>query len=210
MNYAIRRFSSRQCSGLRLLIAPGTQRVPGTVKQSRAFGDIRSHGMKRIVSLRLLASCALLASACDRPSESLAPSDFQNAFGASLAVAKSGEEMVLSADKVVFRQEMGNAVAGGEPFVTNRAWIERVGKALGQTPLLQSNQCFCIGWNTSFFYREGKQVYSLAAIHGNQLRLGSLDGTADYTVDEKHWKAIADLLKEGGRLIPVVKPAATQ
>ena len=108
--------------------------------------------------------------------------------------SQRAEQLVLSADKVIIRGELDKAPVG--IVVTDRAWIERVAKTLARIPLVKANQCLCIGWTTAYFYKGGNEVFSVAPIHGNQLRIYSARGGGDFAVAEKSWNAIADLLVE--------------
>ncbi len=108
--------------------------------------------------------------------------------------SRRSEQLVLSADKVVIRGEDDKPETG--VVVTDRAWIEHMGKALGRIPLDRAVECMCEGWRTAYFYDHGALVYSIAAIHGNQLRAHSVRGGGDFPVSEGDWKAISDLIKE--------------
>ncbi len=112
--------------------------------------------------------------------------------------SQRSEELVLSADKVVIRSELDKSDRG--IVVTDRAWIERFAKTLGQTPLTKPHACFCCGWTTAFFYKDGVLAIRVAAIHGNQLRVYrfSLGDDGDFSVDQEHWNAISQLIREKG------------
>jgi hypothetical protein len=108
--------------------------------------------------------------------------------------SQRSQELVLSADKVMIRGE--DDKTGSGIIVTDRAWIERVGKTLGRIRLVETVQCMCEGWKTAYFYKDGVQVYSMAPIHDHQLRLYSNRGGGDFPVSESDWKMVSDLLLE--------------
>jgi hypothetical protein len=115
--------------------------------------------------------------------------------------SKRSEELILSADYVVIRGDMERVASGA--LVDDRSAIESFARVLSTTPLNEAHCCFCCGWSTAYFYKKGEMVYSIAAIHGNQLRVYSLQGGGDFTVDEVHWNAVHDMIEIARLSAPV-------
>lgn len=89
-----------------------------------------------------------------------------------------------------------------EAVVSDPAWIRRFSEAMAATPLPRADTCFCAGWRTVYFSKDGQPVVSVAAIHGNQLRIHWPGGGGDYRVDEARWKAVKQVLDS----VPVPGP----
>ena len=100
---------------------------------------------------------------------------------------------VASADEVSIRGE--GKETKGEVIVRDLEWIQQVSAALAATRLPRSNHCFCTGWRTAYFQQKGQFVISVAAIHGNQLRIHSEEASGDYEINEADWEAIKQALE---------------
>lgn len=122
---------------------------------------------------------------------------------ASAHNARRTAELIRMADKAVILGELEPETAS--IAVADRAWMERLATTLSTTSFADAGACLCIGWKTVYFYKNGKQIFSLAAIHDHQLRAFSTIGGGDFVVDEQHWKLISDLIHEK---IPAAPPAA--
>ena len=89
----------------------------------------------------------------------------------------------------------------GDPLVltiTDQDWIHRMKAAMGRIPLGDSDHDLSIGWRTADFYHDNEFLISIAAIHGNLLRLLSSRGGGDFPVEPAQWQTIDTLLKEKG------------
>lgn len=117
--------------------------------------------------------------------------------------ARRAAELVRMADKVVICGELEPESA--ELIVQDRPWLENLVTALSGTSFGGADACLCTGWKTAYFYKNGTQIFSLAAIHGHQLRAFSTRGGGDFVVDEQHWKIISDLIHAK---LPAETPAA--
>jgi len=106
--------------------------------------------------------------------------------------------LIASADEVSIRGQ-GNETKG-EVIVRDPKWIRQVSEAIAVTRLPHSGHCFCTGWRTAYFRKNGEQVISMAAIHGNQLRIGWDEGGGDYEIGEADWKAVKQALEIPGTL----------
>ncbi len=111
---------------------------------------------------------------------------------ASAHNARRTAELVRMADKVVIRGELEPETAS--IAIADRSWVESLATALSGTSFDGADACLCAGWKTVYFYKNGTQIFSLAAIHGHQLRAFSTKGGGDFVVDEQHWKQISDLI----------------
>jgi hypothetical protein len=100
--------------------------------------------------------------------------------------------LIASSDQAGIRSE--DAKETESVVVGDLGWIRQVSEVIAATPLPRSNHCFCVGWRTVNFSKDGKFVVSVAAIHGNQLRFHWADGGGDYQIDENHWKAVKNAL----------------
>jgi hypothetical protein len=89
----------------------------------------------------------------------------------------------------------GETEKGDEIVVRDLEWIRKVSEAIATVPLSGSTSCFCIGWRTAYFQKNGQFVVSVAAIHGNQLRIHWKDEGGDYPIDEASWKAVQQALE---------------
>lgn len=97
-------------------------------------------------------------------------------------------EIVATADSARVRGEMEPESAG--VLIRDTAWIKTVSDALARGPLGRRGSCLCSGWQTAYFYRDGKLVASMAAIHENQLRIAWSDGSGDFPIDEARWASV--------------------
>jgi len=114
------------------------------------------------------------------------------AFATLAAVAETPAEraatLIASADTI--RIEAGDSKKQ-EIVFQDTEWIQRVSKAVGAAPISESGHCFCVGWRSFGFYRNGTLVISVAPIHGNQLRIYEANGdSGDFPVDETSWSAV--------------------
>lgn len=101
--------------------------------------------------------------------------------------------LIASADEVSMRGE--GAETKGAVIVRDPKWIQQVSAALAATHLPRSGSCFCVGWRTAYFQREGQFVVSIAAIHGNQLRIRWGEGGGDYEISEADWNVVKQVLE---------------
>jgi hypothetical protein len=101
--------------------------------------------------------------------------------------------LIASSDLARIRGE--EAKKGDEIIVRDPEWIRRVSEAIAAVSLSESTSCFCIGWRTAYFQQKGEVVVSVAAIHGNQLRIHWKDEGGDYPIDEASWKAVSQALE---------------
>ena len=104
--------------------------------------------------------------------------------------------LIASADEVSIRGE--GKETKGEIIVRDPKWIREVSEAIAATRLPRSSHCFCTGWRTAYFQQKGQFVISVAAIHGNQLRIHWSEGGGDYEISEADWKAVAQTLEVPG------------
>ena len=108
--------------------------------------------------------------------------------------SKRCEELALSADRVVIQNE--EKTGAPEIVVTDRDWIVRFARALGQTRLVEVEQLFCVGADAAQFYRRGERVLSVAAIPPHHLRAYSQKGGGDFVVDERQCRIVGALIYE--------------
>jgi hypothetical protein len=101
--------------------------------------------------------------------------------------------LIASSDEARVRGEIEKQPA--EVTVRDAEWIRQVSVAFAARSLPRSTHCFCIGWRTTYFYKGGQLVVSIAAIHGNQLRIHWPGGGGDYPIDEAHWQAVKQALE---------------
>jgi hypothetical protein len=111
-------------------------------------------------------------------------------FGKSHALRIAA--LIRGSEMAGIRNEMGKP--SDEIKVQDAEWIQQVSEAVADTSLSKSVRCFCIGWRTAYFYKDGQVTASVAAIHGNQLRLRWGDETGDYPINETEWKAVEQAL----------------
>ena len=107
--------------------------------------------------------------------------------------SKRSIELISSADYVIIRRETDRAASGA--LIVDKNVIGKFAEAISKTQLTGSHQCFCTGWLTAYFYKDGKVVYSIAAIHGNQIRVYSEQSGGDFTVEAAQWNAMHDLIE---------------
>jgi hypothetical protein len=103
--------------------------------------------------------------------------------------------MIATADVARVRGEMEAESTG--VAVRDREWIRAVSRAIADVRLGAPNGCLCCGWRTVYFYRDGRLLASVAAIHGNQLRIHWGGGGGDFPIDETSWHAIKAALAYG-------------
>ncbi|MBI2814317.1 MAG: hypothetical protein HYX71_08540 [Opitutae bacterium] len=103
--------------------------------------------------------------------------------------------LIASADNVRIRGELEKKE--DEIVVRDLSWIRRVSEVIATTPLSESVACLCIGWNTAYFYKGEQLIVSVAAIHGNQLRIHCDGDSGDYPITEAHWSAVKAVLDRG-------------
>lgn len=109
-----------------------------------------------------------------------------------LALAFESAALIATADFARIGDEAGPTVR--DVPVRDARWIRTVAEAMAEAPLIRSDHCFCLGWKTTRFYRRGEFVMSLAAIHGNQLRITTEHGSGDFPVEAAHWQRVSDAL----------------
>lgn len=112
-------------------------------------------------------------------------------YGATNAARMAA--LIASADEVTLRGEGAKDTEG--VVVRDLAWIRQVSEAVAATSLPRAASCFCIGWRTAYFKQKGEPVVSVAAIHGNQLRIHWSEGGGDYVINEADWKAVKQALE---------------
>ena len=103
-------------------------------------------------------------------------------------IAARTAAMIAHADRVCFRGEMEKV--GDEVVVRDREWIRAVSDAVATVPFASRVSCMCSGWRTAYFYKGDQLLVSVAAIHGNQLRIHWDVSGGDFPIDEDHWKAV--------------------
>ena len=100
--------------------------------------------------------------------------------------------LIASADSVRIRGELEKKE--DENVVRDLSWIQQVSEVIATTPLSESVACLCIGWNTVYFYKGEQLLVSVAAIHGNQLRIHCDGDSGDYPITEAQWSAVKAVL----------------
>ena len=115
------------------------------------------------------------------------------AWAADHAEAKRIATLISSADSAGIRDEMKKQEE--DVIVRDAKWIHCVSEAVAATAISEKVSCLCCGWRTAHFYRNGHQIISVAAIHGNQLRIYWEGGGGDFPVDEANWKTIVTALE---------------
>ena len=118
--------------------------------------------------------------------------------------SKRFEELISSSEYVIIRGDMDRVASGA--LVDDKGLIELFAHVMASTPLSGAHCCLCSGWSTAYFYKKGEIVCSIAAIHGNQLRVYSPQGGCDFTVDEAHWNAVHDLIEKVRQSAPLTMP----
>jgi hypothetical protein len=109
--------------------------------------------------------------------------------------------LIAKADRVGIHGEAETERA--EIAVPDPLWRQRVGQAVAGVRFTNTVSCMCTGWRTAYFYKDGHVLVSVAAIHGNQLRIQWTDGSGDYwtggggdfPIDEPDWKAVSAALQ---------------
>ena len=105
--------------------------------------------------------------------------------------------LIASADHVGFRGE--DEKKSKETVLRDQEWIRRVSDAVAKVSMTSRVSCFCSGWRTAYFYKGDERVVSLAAIHGNQLRIYWKDSGGDFPIDEAQWKTVSAALESPQR-----------
>jgi hypothetical protein len=109
--------------------------------------------------------------------------------------------LIAKADRAGIHSEMEAQQA--EVVVSDPQWIRKIGEVIAGVRFTKMVSCLCTGWRTAYFYKDGHVLVSVAAIHGNQLRIQWTDGSGDYwtggggdfPVDEADWKAVSSALQ---------------
>jgi len=104
--------------------------------------------------------------------------------------------LIAGCDEVRIRGELQEKTDGF--VVRDPGWIKHVSETIAATSLPRTVSCLCEGWRTAYFMKNGKQVVSMAAIHGNQLRIHWDEGGGDYEIGEADWKAVKEALEIPG------------
>lgn len=118
---------------------------------------------------------------------------------AGLCLCKASPEseyvasLIAQADRVEIT--LSNPLANETLSVVDKDWILSVSKAVEKAPLAGKVSCLCTGWRTATFYKAKQMLVSVAAIHGNQLRIYWTNGGGDYAIDEASWKKVKEALK---------------
>ena len=116
------------------------------------------------------------------------------AWEAEHAEAKRIAKAIATADSAGIRGELEKQEE--EVMVRDAKWIHAVSDAVAAAVISENRCCLCIGWRTAHFYRNGRQVISVAPIHGNALRIYWGDGGGgDFPVEEASWQAVVESLK---------------
>ena len=102
-------------------------------------------------------------------------------------------ELIVSADVAKLDGESEDDSAS--VVVRDAAWIQGVARSLRSVSLGEPVHCLCTGWQTASFYREGRLVARVAAIHGNQLRMSWGVESGDFPIDEGSWKKVSAALE---------------
>ena len=140
--------------------------------------------------MKIAATLALLASFCASAVAGLL--DDVRAHTDLMPAGQRVAEAIASAD---LAQVRGESDKGPGVVIRNREWIRQIGNAIRGTLRLRSDQCLCAGWRTVYFYRDGRLVASVAAIHGNQLRVHSPAASGDYPVRPEQWQRVQAALE---------------
>jgi hypothetical protein len=101
--------------------------------------------------------------------------------------------LIAGSDEVHIRGEGAKETEG--IVLRDSNWIQHVSQVIAATSLPHSGSCFCIGWRTAYFQQKGRLVISVAAIHGNQLRIYADGVGGDYKTSEADWKAVKQALE---------------
>jgi hypothetical protein len=109
--------------------------------------------------------------------------------------------LIAKADRAGIHSEMEAQQA--EVVVSDPQWIRKIGEVIAGVRFTKMVSCLCTGWRTAYFYKDGHVLVSVAAIHGNQLRIQWTDGSGDYwtggggdfPVAEQGWKAVSAALQ---------------
>ncbi|MGC4074775.1 MAG: hypothetical protein QM760_20185 [Nibricoccus sp.] len=107
-------------------------------------------------------------------------------------LAERAANLIASADSAGIRGEMDKKEK--ELVVRDSKWIHEFSEAIAKSEISKSVACMCAGWRTVTFYKDGEFVVSVAAIHGNQLRIYSKNDGGDFPIDEAQWKVVKALL----------------
>jgi hypothetical protein len=109
--------------------------------------------------------------------------------------------LIAKADRAGIRGEIEPEQA--ELAVPDPQWMRKIGEVIAGVRFTRAVSCMCTGWRTAYFYKDGHVLVSVAAIHGNQLRVLWTDGSGDYwtggggdfPIAEQDWKAVSAALQ---------------
>jgi hypothetical protein len=101
---------------------------------------------------------------------------------------------IATADRVSFRGE--EQKKSEATLLRDPQWMQRIGDAIAAVPISKRDNCLCAGWRTASFYKGDEMVVSVAAIHGQQLRIYWQGSGGDFATDEGHWKTVSAVLEE--------------
>jgi hypothetical protein len=113
--------------------------------------------------------------------------------------------LIASADSAGIAGEMDKKEK--EIVVRDSKWIRDVSEVVAKSGISDRVACFCIGWRTARFYKNGEFVIAVAAIHGNQLRISSNQESGDFPIDEARWNAVKAVLAAKNAADPDLEPA---
>lgn len=119
----------------------------------------------------------------------------KDAMAAALRPAEQIASLIASADHVDIRGENADLEKEKTIVVRDPKWIRQVSEVMRTTPIAHPTACLCTGWRTAYFYRNGELAVSLAAIHGNQLRIFSKGASGDFPVDQVRWSLMNSALE---------------
>lgn len=108
--------------------------------------------------------------------------------------------LIASADHVGFRGE--DEKKNKEEVLRDPEWIQRVSEAVAKVSVTSRVSCLCSGWRTAYFYKGDEWVVSLAAIHGNQLRIYWKESGGDFPIEAAQWKMVSAALESAQNPTP--------
>lgn len=154
--------------------------------------------MKRNVYL-LLAVCVFAAAAGWGAANARAFYRERTSQREAMASANRSAErvaaLIAGADHAGIHGEIADLGEEETSVIRDPKWIHQVSEVMRTTPIAHPTTCMCTGWRTAYFYRNGEVVVSLAAIHGNQLRIHSKDVSGDFPIDEVRWALVSAALE---------------
>ena len=116
--------------------------------------------------------------------------------------------LIASADHVGFRGE--DEKKNKEVIFRDPEWIRRLSEAVANVSVTSRVSCLCSGWRTAYFYKGDERVVSLAAIHGNQLRIYWKESGGDFPIDAAQWKMVSTALKSAQSFTPSKSSTASE